>query len=158
MKEIIENLLNSVEIPFEVLDDSEQVYVCSFDEESQYGTIHGSVTVYHEDSMLVMRRAISNPVPENKIAEVTELISRINSSYVAAQFVLNYEDNLVSSDAYFFFTDNEEDNEQRFRDHYDIISGLAVKFYPVFLAVAYGDKDPVDVFNEIEHQTNPRLN
>lgn len=154
MEELIARVLKENEIEFEVHESNDRYQGFSFDESSEHGIIHGLINIHTDQKILVIRRIISNPIPEKRASEVMELISRLNNSYILAYFNLDLDELIVCNEFSFFYTDNMEENESRFIDSYDILSGVLNRFYPGFLAVAYGNRKPIEVLQEIENSVD----
>lgn len=149
--------LNEMELSFEYNQEQNR-HSYFFDLDISNGLIRAVIGLNEIDEFVLIYLMCPNPLPQNKKAEVLEYISRINFDDMFGAFVYDFEDNLVGYHSVFFIEEDMPCFDKHFMAY--LKSSIEkIDFYlPGLFHVAFGDKDPALVINELEFETDPRLN
>ena len=159
MKELISTMLTEKEIGFDSTESEDSnIFSFFFTEEMVNGTVKGVIGVnYYEEQVIILASHPTN-IPEPKRIKVAELITRINNNDFFGGFVLDFEDGLMGYQAAFLFEDNKEVSQKHLIRYFETCLARLDYYLPVILKVAFGEKDPSIVLDELEHQIDPRMN
>lgn len=157
MKEHIVQLLTEKEIGFSIEKEGE-IDSVFFTAGLENGTVRGLIAANYEEEQVMIHIGHPTTVPENKRQQMCELIARINYDDIFGGFVLDMNDGYIGYQCGFYFEVDSEYSKSHLNQHFEASYSRLDYYLPVILGVAYGDKEPAQVLDELEHQVDPRLN
>ena len=159
MVELVEKYLieQSITYKFEI-HPSGNPHSFYFDQEFEHGIIRGVIGVHYDDEMVYIFRLFPATLPRERKSALLEYVARINSNNLHGTFQLDLEDMTLGIDAAFSISSDETYNKKQLDTYFQAITDGLNKYFEGALKVGYGDKDPSVVLNQLEYQTDPRLN
>lgn len=157
MKEMIIHLLEEMDIDFSVESEGE-IESIFFTAGLENGTVRGLIAANHEEQQMMIHMGHPTYIPETKRPLICELMARINYDDLFGGFVVDVNHGSLGYQCGFLFVENSEHSEKHLRRHFEASYSRLDYYLPVILEIAFGDKEPAQVLDELEHQVDPRLN
>ncbi|MEX2347745.1 MAG: hypothetical protein WD511_00880 [Balneolaceae bacterium] len=158
MIEIVEKHLNGMQIPFEYKINDLNRHSFYFDLKLKKGIIQCVIGVNYQEEYALLCFLNPTPFPENRKAEVSEYLHRVNYNIPQGAFIIDYNIHNVGFHTYFSLTNDEFHNDNRFIEAFKFAKDIMDEYFHGVLTVGYGEKKPEDVLYEILLGFNPRWN
>lgn len=159
MTEIVEKYLHRMQTLFEYeVHPSGNPHSFYFDQEFEHGLMRGVIGVHYEDELVYIFRLFPTTLSRERKSALLEYVVRINSNNLHGTFQLDLEDMTMGIDATFSISNDEAHNQKQLNTYFHAITDGLDKYFEGALKVGFGDKDPSLVLNQLEYNTDPRLN
>ena len=157
MKEKIKVLLAEHEFGFSY-EPKDNIDSFFFTADLENGVVRGLIAANNEENQIMIHVNHPANIPEPKRRIVSELLARINYDDLFGGFVMDLSDGSLGYQCGFLFEEGSPHSEKVLERYFET-SYYRVDYYlPSILKVAFGDKEPALVLNELEHEVDPRLN
>lgn len=158
MVDNIINVLNDFEISFDH-EEQEGTEIFIFDLTLDNGIYRGVVELNPERQFIIVAIFYTTPLPVDNVDSILEFITRLNNLHTHGTLVYDFEDHSICSQyCFYYLEENIESLEMQLAQSIHSRSVILDFYLPGILSVAHSDKRPLDVINELELNTDPRLN